>query len=131
MISKSVVVVLLLTVVCRITAFSQSFAGYGYDNYAGVNSMVLNPSSIADSRYKVNVNIFSISALAGNNAYEMDRSRLFSLKFSNMNEGKGFYKSTNTANKYFYQRRYPRAKRDDQPHAQRRCGHHHAAAGDR
>ena len=102
MINKSVVVVLLLTVVCRVTAFSQSFVGYGYDNYAGVNSMILNPSSIADSRYKVNVNIFSISALAGNNAYEMDRSRLFSLKFSNMNEGKGFYKSTNTANKYFY-----------------------------
>lgn len=102
MISKSVVVVLLLTVVCRITAFSQSFAGYGYDNYAGVNSMILNPSSIADSRYKVNVNIFSISALAGNNAYEMDRSRLFSLKFSHMNEGEGFYKSSNTANKYFY-----------------------------
>ncbi len=102
MISKSVVVVLLLTVVCRITAFSQSFAGYGYDNYAGVNSMILNPSSIADSRYKVNVNIFSISALTGNNAYEMDRSRLFSLKFSHMNEGEGFYKSSNTANKYFY-----------------------------
>lgn len=102
MINKSVVVVLLLTVVCRVTAFSQSFAGYGYDNYAGVNSMILNPSSIADSRYKVNVNIFSISALTGNNAYEMDRSRLFSLKFSNMNEGEGFYKSSNTANKYFY-----------------------------
>src|SRR6185437_8943527 len=102
MINKSVVVVLLLTVVCRVTAFSQSFVGYGYDNYAGVNSMILNPSSIADSRYKVNVNIFSNSALAGNNAYEMDRSRLFSLKFSHMNEGEGFYKSSNTANKYFY-----------------------------
>ena len=101
MINKSVVTVLLLTVV-RLTAFSQSFVGYGYDNYAGVNSMILNPSSIADSRYKVNVNLFSISALAGNNAYEMDRSRLFSLKFSNLNEGNGFYKSANADYKYLY-----------------------------
>ena len=102
MINKSVVVILLLTVVLRLTAFSQSFVGYGYDNYAGVNSMILNPSSIADSKYKVNVNLFSISAMVGNNAYEMDRSRLFGFKFSNLNEGNGFYKSTNTANKYFY-----------------------------
>jgi len=102
MINKSVVVVLLLTVVLRLTAFSQSFVGYGYDNYAGVGSMILNPSSIADSKYKVNVNLFSISALVGNNAYEMDRSRLFGFKFANLNEGDGFYKSTNTANKYFY-----------------------------
>jgi outer membrane protein OmpA-like peptidoglycan-associated protein len=102
MINKSVVVVLLLTVVFRLTAFSQSFVGYGYDNYAGVNSLILNPSSIADSKYKVNVNLFSISVLAGNNAYEMDRSRLFAFKFKNLNEGNGFYKSTNTANKYLY-----------------------------
>lgn len=101
MINKSVAAFLLLTVV-RLTAYSQSFVGYGYDNYSGVNGVILNPASLADNKYKVNVNLFSISALAGNNAYEMDRSRLFSLKFSNLNEGNGFYKSSNTAYKYMY-----------------------------
>jgi outer membrane protein OmpA-like peptidoglycan-associated protein len=98
---KSVYALLLLTFV-RLTAFSQSFVGYGYDNYAGVNAMILNPGSIADSKFKVNVNLFSISAMAGNNAYEMDRSRLFGFHFSNLAEGNGFYKSSNTDYKYIY-----------------------------
>jgi outer membrane protein OmpA-like peptidoglycan-associated protein len=101
MINKSVAAFLLLTVV-RLTAYSQSFVGYGYDNYSGVNSMILNPATVVDNKYKVSVNLFSISAMAGNNAYEMDRSRLFSLKFSNLNEGNGFYKSSNTDYKYMY-----------------------------
>lgn len=99
MIRKSTLSFLLTTFTC-LTAFSQSFIGYGYDNYSGVNGMILNPAVLADSKYKVNVNLFSISALAGNNAYEMDRSRLFGLHFSGLTEGNGFYKSSNTAYKY-------------------------------
>jgi outer membrane protein OmpA-like peptidoglycan-associated protein len=94
---------LLLLVVCLyLTASSQSFVGYGYDNYSGVNGVLLNPGSLADSKYKVNVNIFAISALAGNNAYELDRSKLLGLHFSNLSEGNGYYKSTNTDYKYAY-----------------------------
>ncbi len=101
MIKKSAAAFLLFTFV-RLTAFSQSFIGYGYDNYSGVNGVILNPGTLADSKYKVNVNLFSISALAGNNAYEMDRSRLFGFKFSGLKEGDGFYKSSNTDYKYMY-----------------------------
>lgn len=101
MIQKSVAAFLILTLV-RLTVYSQSFVGYGYDNYSGINGVVLNPGVLADSRYKVNVNLFSISALAGNNAYEMDRSRLFGLHLSGMKLGDGLYQSTNTAYKYFY-----------------------------
>ncbi|GGB23184.1 DUF5723 family protein [Puia dinghuensis] len=93
---------LLLTTFFGLTASSQSFIGYGYDNYAGVNALILNPGTLADSRYKVNVNIFSISALGGNNMYEMDRSRLLSLKFSHLAAGSGYYKANNTADKYLY-----------------------------
>jgi outer membrane protein OmpA-like peptidoglycan-associated protein len=100
MIKKSLFA-LLTSFVC-LTAFSQSFIGYGYDNYAGVNGMILNPATLPDNKYKVNVNIFSISALAGNNAYEMDRSRLFGLHFSNLKEGDGLYKANNNAYKYIY-----------------------------
>ncbi|HLZ85713.1 MAG TPA: DUF5723 family protein, partial [Puia sp.] len=91
-----------LTSLTCLTAFSQSFIGYGYDNYSGVNGMILNPGTLADNKYKVNVNLFSISALAGNNAYEMDRSKFFSLKYSHLTEGNGFYKANNSAYKYLY-----------------------------
>ncbi|HVS96539.1 MAG TPA: DUF5723 family protein, partial [Puia sp.] len=100
MIRKSIAF-LLLTPLC-LTVFSQSFVGYGYDNYSGVNGVLLNPAVLADSRYKVNVNLFAISGLAGNNAYEMDRSRLFGFHLNNLAEGNGFYKSTNTDFKYLY-----------------------------
>lgn len=81
---------------------AQSFIGYGYDNYSGVNSIILNPGMLAGSKYKVNVNLFSVSGLAGNNAYELDKKNLFSLKFSNLKEGDGYYKATNKDYKYVY-----------------------------
>jgi outer membrane protein OmpA-like peptidoglycan-associated protein len=99
--NKRYTLFLLLTCL-YLTASSQSFIGYGYDNYAGVNGLLLNPGTLADGKYKVNVNLFSISGLAGNNAYEMDRSKVFGFKFSNLTEGNGYYRSNNTANKYFY-----------------------------
>jgi len=93
---------LLVTFVC-LNGSSQSYVGYGYDNYSGVNGMVLNPGSIADSKFKVHVNILSVSLLAGNNAYELDRKKLFGLHLSDLHEGDGYYKSTkNTGFKYVY-----------------------------
>jgi len=83
-------------------AGAQSFIGYGYDNYSGINSVILNPGMLAGSKYKVNVNIISASALAGNNAYELDRKNLFKLKFSDLSEGNGYYKATNKEYKYVY-----------------------------
>jgi outer membrane protein OmpA-like peptidoglycan-associated protein len=95
-------VLLLVGIIVCLAAFPQSFVGYGYDNYSGVNGVLLNPGTLADGKYKVNVNIFSVSALAGNNAFEIDRSRLLGLHFSNMAEGNGYYKSSNTDYKYLY-----------------------------
>ncbi|MDP4148020.1 MAG: DUF5723 family protein [Bacteroidota bacterium] len=82
--------------------YSQSYIGYGYDNYSGVNGVLMNPANLAGSKYKVNVNLFSVSALVGNNAYEIDRSKLFGFKFSGLAEGNGYYKSANTDFKYIY-----------------------------
>jgi len=93
---------LLVGLAMCLTASSQSFIGYGYDNYSGVNSIILNPGMLAGSKYKVNVNIISVSAYAGNNAYELDRKKLFSLKFDHMSEGDGYYKSANKDYKYMY-----------------------------
>src|SRR5579871_4248829 len=82
----------LLGVLLCLTASSQSFIGYGYDNYSGVNGLLLNPGSLADSKFKVNVNILAVSAFAGNNAYEMDRSRLFGLHLKGLKENNGYDK---------------------------------------
>ena len=83
-----------------LSGWSQAFVGYGYDNYSGINGVLLNPGVLADGKYKVSVNLFSVSAMANNNAYEFDRSKLFSLHFSNLSEGNGYYKANNTDYKY-------------------------------
>ncbi|HUB59604.1 MAG TPA: DUF5723 family protein [Puia sp.] len=95
-------VVFLLGMLLCMTAYSQSFIGYGYDNYSGVNGVLLNPGSLADSKFKVNINLLAVSAFAGNNAYEIDRSRLLGFHFSGMTDSNGYDKIPNTANKYLY-----------------------------
>ena len=95
-------VVFLLGMLLCMTASSQSFIGYGYDNYSGVNGVLLNPGSLADSKFKVNINIFAVSAFAGNNAYEIDRTKLFGFHFKGLSEGNGYDKMPNTDFKYLY-----------------------------
>ncbi|KDN54356.1 DUF5723 family protein [Flavobacterium seoulense] len=51
------------------TANAQSYLGYYHDNYAGVQGVLFNPSSIVDSRFKTDINLFSISSSVANDAY--------------------------------------------------------------
>jgi outer membrane protein OmpA-like peptidoglycan-associated protein len=78
---------------------SQQFTGYTYDNYSGVHGMLQNPASVAGSKYKVNVNWFSMSVLAGNNAYEYKQDKFRKFDFSDPKENVDFFKSANTNNK--------------------------------
>ncbi len=48
---------------------AQSYMGYIPDNYAGVQGVLYNPASIVDSRFKTDVNLFSVSASVGNDLY--------------------------------------------------------------
>jgi outer membrane protein OmpA-like peptidoglycan-associated protein len=48
---------------------AQSYMGYFQDNYAGVQSVLFNPASIADSRFKTDINLFSISGSVQNDLY--------------------------------------------------------------
>ena len=54
---------------CCITAFnllnSQSYVGLTADNYAGIHGLINNPSNVVDSRFKADVNLFSISGFGG------------------------------------------------------------------
>lgn len=51
------------------SANAQSYLGYVPDNYAGVQGVLYNPASIADSRFKADINLFSISSSVGNDLY--------------------------------------------------------------
>lgn len=84
------------------TGFSQQFIGFNVDNYAGVNGVTESPAYLAASKYKLYVNLAAFNVLGGNNAYELERKRMFSLNFSNLTEGNGVYKSDNADKKYLY-----------------------------
>jgi hypothetical protein len=45
---------------------SQSFSGLNSGNYAGVNAVFANPANVADSRYRFDINLFSLQMLAAN-----------------------------------------------------------------
>ena len=46
---------------------AQDFPGYRAGNYTGVNGVFFNPANIADSRYRWDFNLFSLSTSVGNN----------------------------------------------------------------
>jgi outer membrane protein OmpA-like peptidoglycan-associated protein len=60
---------ILLLFVSSFAVEAQSYIGYFQDNYAGVQSVLFNPASIADSRFKTDVNLFSISSSVQNDLY--------------------------------------------------------------
>jgi outer membrane protein OmpA-like peptidoglycan-associated protein len=71
----------LLVILCLFvgltTLQAQSYMGLHTDNYAGVYSLYFNPAEIADSRYKVHVNLFSTNIMASNNYLGMESRALF------------------------------------------------------
>ena len=58
-------------------ANAQSYLGFYHDNYAGVQSVLYNPASIADSRFKTDINLFSFSTSIGNDMYAVNFSDAF------------------------------------------------------
>ncbi|MBP4138428.1 DUF5723 family protein [Flavobacterium geliluteum] len=62
-------VIILMLFVATLSAKAQSYMGYFHDNYAGVQSVLFNPASIADSRFKTDINLFSISGAVQNDLY--------------------------------------------------------------
>lgn len=60
---------ILFFLIISFTAKSQSYLGYFHDNYAGVQSVLFNPASIVDSRFKTDINLFSISGAVENDLY--------------------------------------------------------------
>ncbi len=58
---------LIVGLACFFGASAQNLVGYNASNYAGVNGIELQPASIADSRYRVDVNLGGTSFNVTNN----------------------------------------------------------------
>lgn len=79
-----------------ITANSQSYVGFLTDNYSGVHGVINNPASIADSRFKADINLIGVSALVGNDFFGFNVSDLFDEDYEIENDAKRFPESENT-----------------------------------
>ncbi len=87
--------VFLITLLVTSLTNAQSYLGYLNDNYAGVHGVINNPSSIVDSRFKTDINLFSFSALAGNDYYGIDIFKALKTNYDLEKDSKFFPSSNN------------------------------------
>ena len=75
---KTYTILLLLTMLfsCNIMLKAQDYLPFVNDNYAGISGIHLQPASIADSRYKVDVTLMGLSLSTYNNYIYLDRDYL-------------------------------------------------------
>ncbi|MDN3674091.1 DUF5723 family protein [Flavobacterium branchiarum] len=90
----------LLILLLFITSFAskaQSYMGYFHDNYAGVQSVLFNPASIADSRFKTDINLFSISGSVQNDLYGVRLFDVYKDGYDFDSQSKSSFSSSNNA----------------------------------
>lgn len=82
---KTTKILLLLTLIfsCKIMLKAQDYLPFVNDNYSGISGVHLQPASIADSRYKVDVTIMGLSLSTYNNYLYLDRDYFQDLKMIN------------------------------------------------
>lgn len=79
------------------SANAQSYLGYTHDNYAGVQGVLFNPSSIVDSRFKTDINLFSMSSSVTNDAYGVKIFDVFKDGYDFDMEAKKSFSNANNA----------------------------------
>lgn len=65
-------IAVIISVLIVYPSFSQTNIGNTIDNYAGVNSLLMNPANVSGSKTKLEFNIFSVSAFVGNDYLSVD-----------------------------------------------------------
>ena len=66
--------------------YAQNFPGYRSGNYTGVNGVFFNPANIADSRYRWDVNLFSVNGFVGNNKASFNLKDITSSNSNNIKD---------------------------------------------
>ena len=93
---KKAVLILFIFLV-NLSVNAQSYLGYYHDNYAGVQSVLFNPASIADSRFKMDINLFSFSTAIGNDMYAVNFSDAFKSDYDFDSQAKKSFTNSNNA----------------------------------
>lgn len=75
---------------------AQSYIGYFQDNYAGVQSVLFNPSSIANSSFKADINLFSVSIMGTNDYYGIKATDLLKGDYNIETDAKTFPSNSNS-----------------------------------
>jgi len=70
-----------ILLVLNMSIKAQSYMGYLTDNYSGVHGVISNPAAISDSRFKTDINLVGVSALAGNDYYAFKFKDIFNDDF--------------------------------------------------
>ena len=73
---KNYKIVLLLVLLNASTINAQSYLGFLSDNYSGVNSVVINPANIVDSRLKTDINLLGVSSFATTDYLKLDMTNI-------------------------------------------------------
>lgn len=81
-----------------VAANAQSYVGFYHDNYAGVQSVLFNPASIVDSRFKTDINLISFSSLVSNDAYGVNFFDVFKDGYDFDTQAKKSFTTANKAN---------------------------------
>ena len=87
----------LLVFTSFISANAQSYLGFYHDNYAGVQGVLFNPSSIVDSRFKTDINLISGSASVGNDVYGVKIMDIFKDGYDFDKQAKKSFTNSNNA----------------------------------
>ncbi|WP_136667010.1 DUF5723 family protein [Flavobacterium sp. H122] len=75
---------------------AQSYIGYYHDNYAGVQSVLFNPASIVDSRFKADINLFSVSVTGTNDYYGINATDLLKGSYNIETDAETFPSDSNS-----------------------------------
>lgn len=71
------IISLLILGACSSGLFAQDFTGLNTGNWAGVNTLHINPANVVDNRFKVDVNLFALHTNFGNDYIGMSLSPVF------------------------------------------------------
>lgn len=93
-----------------ITTKAQEFLGYSSSNYAGINSVFLQPAAVVDSRFIVDINLVGGSTTFSNNYLRVNVKELYKEGFPELDSNYTFqdyrfdniFQKTNTKNKNVY-----------------------------
>ncbi|TGD59218.1 DUF5723 family protein [Flavobacterium humi] len=90
---KLIIFVLVMAGVLPLKA--QSYLGYFHDNYAGVQSVLFNPASIAGSNFRADINLFSASITGTNDYYGIRATDLLKSSYDLETQAKLFASESN------------------------------------